>query len=363
VPDDHSTDLWWATGRFLADGWVTRRTDSGKGYTSWACSHGEAPALMERLRRVFPRISESRRRTCTQLQVAAGWLRDFLAPFGHGAAYKTVPAFALGLPRLSAEAFIEGYFSGDGFRVEANGRQGAIQGATTVSRGLALGMALAVHGARRVIPSLYFVKRAPTAVIEGRHVRQRDAYRLVVPERNNSAFLEGELGWKLIRNVRDAPGCTVFNLSVEDDESYVADGIVAHNCGYCGVPPGHPLHGGKGDELEVHGGITYSAPCQVDGPICHVPLPGEPDDVFWLGYDCGHAFDIQPGLDARMHAMYEGNPEAQAGRRELDRLHEDLAKALPSLPRLHYWTLPEVIAETEALADQVVDSAKEKADA
>lgn len=73
-------------------------------------------------------------------------------------------------------------------------------------------------------------------------------------------------------------------------------------CGYVAVPPGHPLHGKSyGDEevdaLGVHGGITYGAACA--GKVCHVPEPGEPDDVWWLGFDCGvHGGDLAPGTEA-----------------------------------------------------------------
>jgi hypothetical protein len=65
-------------------------------------------------------------------------------------------------------------------------------------------------------------------------------------------------------------------------------------CGYAGVAPGHPHYGKNYQQLEVevHGGLTYSAPCW---PICHTPKPGEPDDVWWFGFDCGHAWDLSPG--------------------------------------------------------------------
>jgi len=81
-------------------------------------------------------------------------------------------------------------------------------------------------------------------------------------------------------------------------------------CGYVGLPPGHPLHGKSGwgtggendddrvSELNAHGGITYAAECA--GHICHVPAPGEPDHVWWLGFDCSHAGDYSPGLNARL---------------------------------------------------------------
>lgn len=66
-------------------------------------------------------------------------------------------------------------------------------------------------------------------------------------------------------------------------------------CGYVAVPPEHPMHGcglAETHDLRVHGGVTYAEACQ--GDICHVPEPGEPDDVWWLGFDAGHAFDEQP---------------------------------------------------------------------
>lgn len=84
-------------------------------------------------------------------------------------------------------------------------------------------------------------------------------------------------------------------------------------CGYAGVAPGHPLHGvwytdcpqkcGKKycehspeRVLSVHGGVTYANLC--DGHICHVPKSGEPDNVFWFGFDAAHFNDLSPGIRA-----------------------------------------------------------------
>lgn len=68
-------------------------------------------------------------------------------------------------------------------------------------------------------------------------------------------------------------------------------------CGYAAVPPGHPLYRAAiYPDIEVHGGLTYAHLC--GGYICHVPKPGEPDNVFWFGFDCGHIMDYQPGLEA-----------------------------------------------------------------
>lgn len=65
-------------------------------------------------------------------------------------------------------------------------------------------------------------------------------------------------------------------------------------CGYVGVPSTHSAHGKDYDDVnvDVHGGLTYADKCR--GHICHVPEPGMPDDVWWLGFDTAHSGDLSP---------------------------------------------------------------------
>lgn len=65
-------------------------------------------------------------------------------------------------------------------------------------------------------------------------------------------------------------------------------------CGYVGVRPGHPCFGKSCNDLDfdVHGGLTYSDKCA--GAICHIPKPGEPDELWWFGFDCAHGGDLSP---------------------------------------------------------------------
>lgn len=74
-------------------------------------------------------------------------------------------------------------------------------------------------------------------------------------------------------------------------------------CGYVGVPLGHPWHGAALDHYpdgveipDVHGGVTYAAHCDDDpeGGVCHVPAPGAPEHLFWVGFDCAHRDDLVP---------------------------------------------------------------------
>lgn len=83
-------------------------------------------------------------------------------------------------------------------------------------------------------------------------------------------------------------------------------------CGYVGVPEGHKFHRvgymDLGVDLDVHGGLTFSDSCSPDAEedkhICHKVEPGESDNVWWLGFDCGHSWDVipaylKPGSDLR----------------------------------------------------------------
>lgn len=103
-------------------------------------------------------------------------------------------------------------------------------------------------------------------------------------------------------------------------------------CGYVAVPPGHPAHEATYDglEVEVHGGLTYAEHC--DGNegtgICHVPAEGEPDNVWWLGFDCAHYNDFSPGTAALMRSLGSHSPLLDGG------TYRDLAYVRVEIERL-----------------------------
>jgi hypothetical protein len=71
-------------------------------------------------------------------------------------------------------------------------------------------------------------------------------------------------------------------------------------CGYVGISEGHPYFSSSYDnhyDLEAHGGLTFSDFCvesDKEHGICHIPGEGEPDRVYWLGFDCAHSGDFCP---------------------------------------------------------------------
>lgn len=145
---------------------------------------------------------------------------------------------------------------------------------------------------------------------------------------------------------------------------------LGNRCGYVGIPPGHPLHGvsysddcpalrgglqdathepvGKRGILalvcfaanggrasmdvvfDVHGSVTFTGDGKDGCPVYA--------DVWWVGFDCGHAgdgHDIEL-MNEEMQAFYRKHPELQ-------RVHEgDIVR-----------TLDYVVQECENLAEQL----------
>jgi hypothetical protein len=75
--------------------------------------------------------------------------------------------------------------------------------------------------------------------------------------------------------------------------------------GYVGVPVGHPLYGQDYDaayervDIQVHGGLTFAGAASepdVDEEFRRTPHPDRPQDVWWFGFDCAHAWDLSPTM-------------------------------------------------------------------
>jgi len=70
--------------------------------------------------------------------------------------------------------------------------------------------------------------------------------------------------------------------------------------GYAGAEPGHPWHGTDlaADQAEAHGGITWTGPTSADQRMMSDPRRFA--GAWWIGFDCAHACDYQPAMQARL---------------------------------------------------------------
>lgn len=174
----------------------------------------------------------SPQRTAVRLSCASNALAEWLVlHFGRGAANKHWPAWALGMHETNRLALLGGYLSADG-SIGMNGPSQQTR-ATTVSKALAMGTRL-LAASLGYAATVHFTSRPRTAEIEGRQVHQQDTWTTewnVTRGGHRMAELDGGMFWGAVRNVTVGQSiATVWNLEVDEDQSYVANGVVVHNC-------------------------------------------------------------------------------------------------------------------------------------
>lgn len=233
--------LMWLAGRYLGDGW-TRLTKT-RAELVIICGASEREALSKRLD-LWPRsgkrvlngeLAWQSRAVRTGAQFTANsrtlvsWLRD---QFGHGASHKTVPGWVFGMPANLRSALLDGYLSADGWAGKDWKGKSLVE-VVTVSRALAWGMrSLAATLGYAV--AVYYDDSQPD-VIEGRKVNVKPVIRLrwrkSIEPGHAQTFVDDGLRWSPIRERTAVEGKhRVYNFAVEEDESYVVEGVVVHNC-------------------------------------------------------------------------------------------------------------------------------------
>lgn len=220
------TAAWWLVGRWVGDGSLS----FGRNHeVLLACGFDEADALRERLADTGATWGESRKRTAVIFYLGDAKARDWLAEhFGHGAANKQLPSWALSLPRASRRALLDGYLSADGGFTQRRVR------CSTVSRALAVSVRMLAESLGHRVAMAH--DRRTTYRIEGREGVARLQWTLhwepqLATRRAPEAFESDGMAWSRVRSVQ--PGresATVYNIEVAEDHSYVLDGIVVSNC-------------------------------------------------------------------------------------------------------------------------------------
>ena len=216
-----SEALAWVIGRWIGDGWC--RINNRRGYVMICCGKHEADGLAIKVTEAGLIFSRSEERTTTRFQITnrafAKWLKE---NFGYGAATKTIPTWVFGWNYR--RSMLDGYLSADGCTTPNGTRL------STVSSRLALGAVLLGHSLGKSVSRRLVTHSRSSCVIDGRTVNELPYWQVTFYDNPRSSVeLDGHR-WGLVRSVEPHGEATVFNLEVEGDNSYVADGIVVHNC-------------------------------------------------------------------------------------------------------------------------------------
>lgn len=222
--DGYSKEMWWIIGRYLADGWRVERKDRPSGgRIVFAISDDKMAEFEQRLREAKLHGTYTKERTCGKYHVCNNQLYEYLEKFGKYAHGKRVPREALCLPREKAKYFFDGYMSGDG--------RSDREEATSTSAALILGMCIIAQRLGKSVPAVYYTRRDEKCVIQGRECRQRDTYTFRISSKSVKGHYRARYVCRELYQPTESDDFgTVYNISVEEDNSYVANGAIVHNC-------------------------------------------------------------------------------------------------------------------------------------
>ena len=220
-------EFWYVIGRYIGDGWI--RTCNGAFSVLICCSKEETAELEIKIKKVGFKYCISEDRTVNKFTISSKELVLFLSRYGRYAHGKRIDGETLNLPVNLLSAFIDGYVASDGCYSQN------VYKATSVSRELIYGLAQCVAKVYHCNPRVYRTKRNPFCIIEGRKVNQKDSFQLIWhPEKRkqDQAFYEDGYIWFPISeiNIKKVDVTDVFNLEVDGDHSYTANGAIVHNC-------------------------------------------------------------------------------------------------------------------------------------
>ena len=147
---------------------------------------------------------------------------------GRGAKNKVISPMLLELPKDLLEQLVCGLLDGDGSSKDG------IYSLTTVSKNLVMSLNLAIMKLYGVVGNITYTERPPKTVICGRSVNQSNTYtlRFTKEVRNQKHYHETEDYFLApVKQVVETGFVKdVYNIEVENDNSYTVNNTVVHNC-------------------------------------------------------------------------------------------------------------------------------------
>lgn len=227
-----SLDWMWLYGLYLAEG--STYVDDQYARVCWSVHRSEVDEVTRRLDAVGLRwhAAPSRTDLSTTVRVAsrplATWLRE---QAGHLAPNKQIAPWVYGLTEDRRAAVLDGLMFGDGHeRPDRNRRE-----YTTVSRALVHGLRILAHSLGYSSSSWVAREDGATSTINDRTIARRTTYGVGLQKlttqtgRHRRAHLDGGHLWGPTDAPVDIGHTHTWDIEVEEDHSFVVEGIVVHN--------------------------------------------------------------------------------------------------------------------------------------
>lgn len=210
-------DIMELAGWYLGDGYIRRTAGKNKKCVVLTlCSH----AKIERFNKVFDSKLNYSRFKDGRIQISCTALADWLSfNFGEYSNGKRIPYWCY--DRENTHRLLRGYEATDGHDYGTHFKF------TTTSKSLAYGIADLYNNA-----AISFHKVNPVGTICGRKVNQKDYWEVQAfkNETPRTKWVKDRYASK-VRSYNGTNGLVrVYNITVSEDHTYIADGLYTHNC-------------------------------------------------------------------------------------------------------------------------------------
>lgn len=224
----NNRNFWYIMGRYVGDGWKRTNQQYGSSIII-CCSERNKDSLVDALNQIGYHYTEVCDKTVTKLHISSNELHSFVERYGYYAHGKRIDYETMNLPKHLLRSFIDGVIDSDGY-INKHG----LYKISSVSKELIYGLGQCIAKAFDTPFSIYKTLRPEQTIIEGRLCSQRDTYTItfkLYKGKQDKAFYEDGYIWFPINSiVSEYTETDVFNMSVECDESYTANGCIVHNC-------------------------------------------------------------------------------------------------------------------------------------
>lgn len=224
-------EFMWFVGAWLGDGWLRTgqrcgcAEGQGHGTVLICCNKNQTEELAARITAAGLKFNVSSERTtdrfCIYSKPLTNWLRHHFGRYSHG---KKIPVWSLGMSKSYREALLNGYIWADGWWNDGK------PGITSINKDLLMGIKLIAQTLGYTVVCSYAEPREHV-IIEGRHCSERRQWNLKMCKTSPSPVRIGDHVFCMVKKIIEKKQVEkVFDIEVEDDHSFIADGIVVHNC-------------------------------------------------------------------------------------------------------------------------------------
>lgn len=217
-----SDNILWLIGRYVADGHINK-------YTSNSVNFAIALKKVDEFEKHIPedlqdKFKKFEKPGIIDFRIADEDFWELCYEFGTGSNKKELPEWILNMPSDQCRIFLDGYFSGDGhYRTVGNCEQMMF---TTSSHKLFLGLQTLITKVYGLVPSAYH--RTDSRSKNFSDTWQGQFYfnqtKTTQIKENNQIFTKIKSVEKIINPI------DVYNIEVEEDNSYTVNNVIVHNC-------------------------------------------------------------------------------------------------------------------------------------